>query len=236
MHGKPWTRYLWWPGAALLAMLAIIECLGLDRPLAHALAWDAASGTWPARHAWWTSDLLHRGGRNLVILIAAGVLVALAWSLLDATRRDWRRPLCYLLLAILLGWGIPSLVKVSSNVDCPWHLAEFGGHQPYVALFADRPDELPRAACFPGAHSASGFALLAFFFALRERWPDRARLALGTALALGGSFAIAQELRGAHFLSHDLTSALLAWSACAWLYLGPFRARLWPVPMLNSLD
>jgi membrane-associated PAP2 superfamily phosphatase len=40
---------------------------------------------------------------------------------------------------------------------------------------------------------------------------------------IGIIFAIGQEARGAHFLSHDLTSALVVWV----VLLGLDRALLW---------
>ena len=77
--------------------------------------------------------------------------------------------------------------------------------RPYVSLFADRPDSLPRAMCFPGAHAASGFAFMFGYFLLRDVARRRARWALAGAILLGIAFSIGQQARGAHFISHDLT-------------------------------
>jgi membrane-associated PAP2 superfamily phosphatase len=41
---------------------------------------------------------------------------------------------------------------------------------------------------------------------------------LWAAILVGVVFAVGQEARGAHFLSHDLTSAAIAWLLLAWLY------------------
>jgi membrane-associated PAP2 superfamily phosphatase len=100
-----------------------------------------------------------------------------------------------------------------------------------VHLFGDRPDDLPRAQCFPGGHSSSGFALLALYFALRDRRPRAARWFLGGALAVGTLFAFGQEARGAHFLSHDLWSLGIAWFTCLAVYRLAFGGRVWsPLP------
>ncbi|NJO12636.1 MAG: phosphatase PAP2 family protein [Gammaproteobacteria bacterium] len=115
--------------------------------------------------------------------------------------------------------AIAGALKSVTNVDCPWDLAAFNGTRPYVHIFGDRPDTLPPSRCFPGAHSSSGFALLCLYFAFRERsrrWPGRA-VALG--LCIGGVFSFAQQARGAHFLSHDLTSAFLAWFVALGVYV-----------------
>ena len=85
-------------------------------------------------------------------------------------------------------------------------------------MFADRPDYLPRAQCFPGAHSSSGFALMSLFFALRDRCRRVARGALALGIGIGVAFSIGQEARGAHFLTHDFASAALVWWMLLALY------------------
>jgi membrane-associated PAP2 superfamily phosphatase len=119
-----------------------------------------------------------------------------------------------MLLAMLIVGGLKSI----TNVDCPWNLSGFGGHNDYFALFADRPDALKRAQCFPGAHASSGFALFAFYFVFRDRSRRLARWALAGAIAVGVAFSIGQEARGAHFLSHDLASAAIVWFVQLGLY------------------
>ena len=97
-------------------------------------------------------------------------------------------------------------------------LRGFGGDRPYIALLADRPDELPRAQCFPGAHSSSGFAMICGYFVLRDRSRRRARMALAAGVLAGVAFSIGQEARGAHFLSHDLAAAAVVWFSQLLLY------------------
>jgi membrane-associated PAP2 superfamily phosphatase len=117
-------------------------------------------------------------------------------------------------------------LKSLSDVDCPWSLTLFGGSKPYTGVFGARPAGLARGACFPGAHAGSGFALFALYFAFRESRPRLARWLLWAPLVVGTAFAVGQEARGAHFLSHDLWSAYLAWmlGVCCWMA----RARLRP--------
>ena len=102
-----------------------------------------------------------------------------------------------------------------TNVDCPWDLAGFGGDRPYVGLFGESSRLSTARACFPGAHSSSGFALLSFYFALRDARARAGALALlAAALLVGAVFSIGQEARGAHFLSHDLASARWRGGCC----------------------
>jgi membrane-associated PAP2 superfamily phosphatase len=53
-------------------------------------------------------------------------------------------------------------------------------------------------------------------------------LGLAVGGLLGLSFGVAQQARGAHFASHDLPSAFLAWIIPLTLYVFVFRARLHP--------
>jgi membrane-associated PAP2 superfamily phosphatase len=46
---------------------------------------------------------------------------------------------------------------------------------------------------------------------------------LAAALAVGIAFSIGQEARGAHFLSHDLTSAAIVWFVQLWIYVKMLR-------------
>lgn len=227
MRGRVPARWVW-PIAAGALALTLIETLDLDRRLAHAI-YDSA-GAWPGRDSVWTGAIIHVAGGVFVRAIGAGALLALVACFFLEALRPARRPLLYFVLALAITNAIVGLIKHLSNVECPWGLLEFGGTQPYVPLLGDRPDDLPAAACFPAAHAASAYALVAGYFALREWHPRLARLALCAALALGLVFGISQQSRGAHFLSHDVTSALIAWSVALMLYAGPFRARLLSEP------
>jgi membrane-associated PAP2 superfamily phosphatase len=214
-----WRRLVWWPAIAFLLAFAILEIGQFDRPIALALFYQPGAGWLGAgTNDWWSRGLLHQSGRWLPRGVAA--LAAAAWlgSYFNPSLKAWRRELLFIVCGMALVIGGVGAMKELTNVDCPWDLAGFGGTNPYVPLFADRPDGLKHAACFPGAHSSSGFALLAIYFALRRRAPRAACAAFWAALVVGVLFAFGQEARGAHFLSHDLTSAALAWLALVLLY------------------
>jgi membrane-associated PAP2 superfamily phosphatase len=197
----------------------------LDLALARAWAWNASTGQWRGEHSWWAAELLHRGGRDAVVAVLASLsLVALAGSLHERWRTQ-REIALFVVTAMASSWALVGALKQVTGVDCPWDLLAFGGTQPYGAIFATHIAGVAPGACFPGAHSASGFSLFAFYFALRERRPGHARLALLVAAMVGGLFAIAQEARGAHFLSHDVTSAFVAWFTCLAAYCARRRLR-----------
>jgi membrane-associated PAP2 superfamily phosphatase len=208
MTRRFWISHAVLPGAAYVLFMMAIVVVDADRHLANAFFYDPEAGRWIGAHTRWAETWIHTGGRDFVRAIALSAVLALVASYFIERLQPLRREAAFVTLAIVLSTGLVGLLKHLTDVDCPWDLAGYGGANPYVPLFGNRPDFLPAAACFPGAHSSSGFALVCFYFLLRGRlrW---ATLVAG--LAVGGLFAFGQEARGAHFLSHDLTSAALVW-------------------------
>lgn len=207
--------------------LTLVAVLDLDRAIAHALYFDSVSKEWlgGAQGMWWARGIVHAGGRSLVRVVAAAVLIVWVATFFNRRLQPWRRRAGFAFLALALATGIVGGLKATTNVDCPRDLSEFGGNRPYVALFADRPDSLPHAQCFPGAHASSGFALAFGYFLLRARSRRRARWALTAAIVLGVVFSVGQEARGAHFLSHDLTAAAIVWFTQLLLYVRILRPQ-----------
>jgi len=192
-----------------LGLLLAWDASGLDLPLTR--LWGAAEGfAW--REHWFTSGLLHQGGRLLAWGLA-GVL------LLNALRPLWPRQtraerwwwLATTLACVLL---IP-LLKRGSATSCPWDLAEFGGVARYVSHWHIGVADGGPGHCFPSGHASSAFAFLSGFFALRRAYPGWARAWLIGVVIMGTLFGWAQMARGAHYASHTLWTAWICWSACA---------------------
>jgi membrane-associated PAP2 superfamily phosphatase len=222
-----WWSHLQIPLAIFVVAATVFAVSHLDEYLARALFFDSATGQWVGSHDWVTNQFIHTGGRWAIRAIVALVL---AFWVATFAQRDWRalrRPAAFFTVSVLLSIGVVGLLKTVTNVDCPWDLAPFGGSFPYVQLFADRPDALRAGRCFPAAHASSGYALVALYFALRERHARLAKCGLGLGLLTGLTFGLAQQARGAHFLSHDLWSAFLVWTVTLSVYALAFRARLW---------
>ena len=187
-------------------IVVIIVVVGIDvRPALETLnVW----GVWLARLA----------------IFNTWLLVVLAWVATHVLP-DWRflrRPLASLLVAVMLSTLLVAWVKSWTNMDCPWDLVRYGGDRRLIDLFALRPLGLRRGACIPAGHASAGNAWMALYFffasvAPRWRW---AGLAVGVGLGL--LFGFTQQLRGAHFLSHDIWTAALCWATALLLYL-PFR-------------
>ncbi|MEP7313126.1 MAG: phosphatase PAP2 family protein [Pseudomonadota bacterium] len=214
-----WATHLLLPLCVFAPLALLFALTDLDRQLSWSWAYDTATGGFPARHSWWAEELLHGYGKDFIWLVVLLCCAALLLSLRQAALLPWRRPLLFTIIAIGITTALIGGLKQVTQVSCPWDLQGFGGSLRYVSVFGARTAQGSVGACFPGAHAGSGFALFALYFASRDRNAKVARMGLWLALVTGTAFAIGQEARGAHFLSHDLWSAMIAWLSCLGLYL-----------------
>lgn len=228
--GAFWWRHARRPIWAFVVVATLLASTSFDFALARAVFFDEESRSWLGGNAWWANDFMHTGGRWFIRVI---VVLAIAVWLPGRCNSRWvdsRRAAGYLALAIILSTSVVGLLKSVTNMDCPVDLADFGGDRPYAGLLADRPDGLPHARCFPSAHAGSGYSLLALYFMWYERSRRLAVAGAVIGLGVGTLFGIAQQARGAHFVSHDVWSACLVWLTCLTLYVYGFRARLYEWP------
>jgi membrane-associated PAP2 superfamily phosphatase len=222
-----WWRHVRWPLWLFIVAALLFAMTHIDVTIASTAFFDATSSQWRGAGSWWINDVVHTGGRwavRLVVVLAFALWVA---TFIEPSLRGLRRSAGYLSIAIVATVGSVGLLKTLTNVDCPWDLQAFGGSFPYVNLFAPRPVDLRHAQCFPAAHASSGYSLMALYFVAYERNRKLAIVGLAVGLLLGLVFGIAQQARGAHFASHDLWSAFLAWASSLTLYAFAFRARLY---------
>jgi membrane-associated PAP2 superfamily phosphatase len=98
------------------------------------------------------------------------------------------------------------------------------GAAEWFAIFASPPANPGPGRCLPAGHPSAGFALFALYFALRESRPQAARVGLAAAWIVGTVAAAVQVARGAHFVSHALWTAWIAWAVNLALYLALRRA------------
>lgn len=193
-----WTLLPWALLPAVAALLA--SAGGLDAALADRIfAWEGQR--WALRDHVLASGILHDGG--LMACRFAWGAVVLAWAATFAAPgwRAYRLPLARLAASVLVATALVAALKQFSAVHCPWDLPRYGG-----AALAHAGG----GRCFPAGHAAAGYAWLALAFVPRTMAGRRIGLAIG--LAAGLVFGIDQQLRGAHFISHDLASAALCWA------------------------
>lgn len=211
MTARGSTDFRW--AVALFAVALAVTLADVDPQIAAAWAFDEATQSFPARQAFWTTTLIHSGGRAFVWALGLTSVFGLIASLWSERLAALRGRFIVGLFGLVQTTLLIGALKQLTHMDCPWDVAGLGGSIPHFGLFEARPIGLPAAACFPAAHAGSGFALLSLYFAWRDTRLARPLLVL--ALLTGVTFAIAQEARGAHFLSHDLWSLAIAWSVCS---------------------
>lgn len=211
MHPYPSAKYhFWYP--LLLGLLAWlgIQLGQLDLRLAD--FWYQLQGPgWPWRDAWWSAGWIHQGGRWLSGLGYGLLVLAALWSFWRPQAAAYRQTLAYLLWTVAGSSLLVSLLKRTFQTSCVWDLSRYGGQYPYRPLLTELLHPQFQQHCFPAGHASAGYAWVALYFAglyWRSDW-RWAGLALG--LSLGLIFGITQQLRGAHFLSHDLASLACCW-------------------------
>jgi membrane-associated PAP2 superfamily phosphatase len=188
--------------AGILAAGAVLIVLvfgvgGADARLAG-LAFDPVQGRFPLKDAW----LLAVAGHEWLKWAALG-----AWLGCLAAREPFRRGALYMLAIV----AITELLKSASPWSCPWDLPQYGGSQPETGK------------CLPAAHPLTGFAFFGLYPALRDARPRAARAALAAAWIVGLAAGAIQMARGAHFASHVLWTAWVAWGTTLLLSALPKR-------------
>ena len=196
----------------IVALAIVSEYSGLDMAIAR-LFFDADTQSWPLKSNFWTAGVLHSGGRDLVVYTMSAVLLFLVATFFLRRIRPYRKGAAYLLLGSLPGPAIVAILKSTTRIYTPWDLEVFGGDKPYLRLFDAAPPDMPAGHGFPGGHSSGGFAFVSAYFLLAAYKSAYRYYGLTLGLVLGFAFAFTQEVRGAHFLSHDLFSLVVCWYA-----------------------
>jgi membrane-associated PAP2 superfamily phosphatase len=204
-----WRNHLQIP-LVIFSLLAVsIELGGIDMWLADKFyAWEG--GRWALKNAWITSAIIHNLGKHLSLLIALIILLGFVSTYISPRVRAYRPELLYLLVAAGGGSVLISILKDITHVSCAWDFSRYGGETEYATVFTQL---LHRTGdnCFPAGHASGGYAWLASYFLglhLNSKWRWAG---LGLALSVGLIFGISQQLRGAHFISHDLWTLGICW-------------------------
>jgi membrane-associated PAP2 superfamily phosphatase len=215
-----------WASAVALGAIVLWDVSGLD--LALALATGGPHG-FPLRNNWILTEVLHTGPKYLAWLFVVGLCLCVTWPVGSLRRLPPARRV-QLAASALLASGLITLLKAGSHTSCPWDLHEFGGIARHVShWFGWMQTDGGGGGCFPAGHASAGFAFLGGYFALRKDLPGLAKAWLIGALVVGLGLGIAQQLRGAHFMSHTLWTGWLCWMT-AWLSDPLFDRRAVPAP------
>ncbi len=183
-------------------------------------------GQWAWRSHWVSYDLIHHYGKQMIIGIGLIALSLIVLGFFKPGLRHWRAPMTYLLTTMALVPAMISSAKKFSPVPCPWDLARYGGEQIYLRNFQYSFTATDMGHCFPSGHASAGFILLAMYFAALPFVKKPAWFLL-PGLLVGWTFALGQQSRGAHFLSHDLWTLSLCWFGALGMFM-LFRPARWP--------
>ena len=193
----------------LLLISLLIELTAVDSALAD-LIYQWEGNKWHLKNNWITAILIHKGGKYLSITMLLLVLTLLTISHFFTVLAGWKSRFLYLLTSTLLGTITVSLVKAISHISCPWDFTRYGGTLDYLSLM-EQLWVRNGSQCFPAGHASAGFAWVSLYFVGLHASASWRFCALIFALLLGCIFGISQQLRGAHFLSHDVWSFGICW-------------------------
>lgn len=190
--------------------------------LALLMIWDASRGDlllarmagtpmgFPWRGNPFLVHVMHEGARNLSWLLVIGLFVAIRWPL-GILRKLPTRDRVQLAVTVLASVLAVSAIKHFSDTSCPWDLNEFGGVAHYVSHWSWGVGDGGPGGCFPAGHASAAFAYVGGYFVLRRASARAAFIWLGVAVVAGLLLGFAQQLRGAHYMSHTLWTAWVCW-------------------------
>ena len=220
-QNSAWRFYLLHLVILLVAACLIlwtIYVLSIDERVTR-LFFDPVTQQFPLRNYWFLEVAMHYWIKYAVVVLAVMVLAAYVLSFRIALLAPLRRVLFFLVLAMGLSSGAVSYLKSVSHKQCPYDLKMYGGYAPYIALLEKTPDGVKPGRCWPGGHSSTGFCLMAFYFAGRHLRNRRlASWGLLGGFGLGFVLGFGRVMQGAHFLSHQLWTALICWLVMLALY------------------
>ncbi len=206
-----------------MILLLVWDLLAMDLALAR---WFGDPAGFPMRDHWLFSGILHQGARRVAWTLQLALVLSIWWPL-GPLRLLTRRERVHLLVATLVTVLIVWLLKSRSETSCPWDLKEFGGVAAYVSHWRWGVPDGGRGECFPAGHASAAFAFLSGYFWLRVKAPRAARIWLSITRVAGCTIGLAQQVRGAHYMSHTLWTAWLCWvlAGLSYLVLEHWRTR-----------
>lgn len=210
LPSHPW--FLTW----MLAGLALAwDASDLDLTT---MRWLADSQGFVLRQHWLLDRVLHDGvhdlalGAYLLLLVLLCRPVGLLRKLDPLQRMEVASGTTLVVLVV-------GLLKRWSLTSCPWDLAEFGGVASYVSHWAWGQADGGPGHCFPGGHASSTLVFLSLALPWLQGNAQDRRLGhtlLRAILLSGLLLGLGQTLRGAHYPSHTLWTAVACWLT-AWL-------------------
>lgn len=231
LHQRQWRQNLVWPLFTLSFLFGLAVTSGFDQWLASWF-YQLQGDQWRLQSYWLTETVLHQGIRQLNQWVVAFLLCLWLAQFVTGRRTSSHRALGMLLLSLILSFSCVALLKKYIPMECPWDLQQFGGDKTFIGLLSTRPATMAPSQCFPAGHASIGYGWMALYYFCLVVCPAKSRLALSASIGLGLLLGFTQQLRGAHFISHDIATAAICWLLASltfrWFY--PQSAPVNPMP------
>ncbi len=226
------------PRPLLGALVLFICCYAFQFDFVLADFWYQQSHQFGWKQHFWLETVLHQGVRRGHLLLLLTLLAGYGWLRWGKRGegpqvQHFTRALEMLLLSVISCLALVALLKQLIPMDCPWDLRRYGGEHAFIGLFSPWPVARSTNACFPAGHASIGYAWLGLYFFCQQLYPRYARKALALSLSCGVLLGAAQQLRGAHFISHDIATAALCWTLSC-LIAQSYQTQLDPKPATQS--
>ena len=205
------------PFIIFLILYAAIEINDLDLIISRHF-YNSNLHQWTYKNNWLASRIIHHYGSLFTKIVIAVMFLGLLATRIKKEFHIYSLPVAFLFIASILGPGIVIFLKNHTHIYCPWDLSVFGGSKPYIHLFDHVKPSLKVGHCFPAAHASGGFTFMSFYFffiLLNSRYKYHGLL---FGLFLGLIYGFDQQIRGAHFLSHDLFAIAICWFSSVLLF------------------
>ncbi len=207
------NRWLWAAVLLLAGAMVLFETTELDLWIQDHF-YNEVTHRWIVNEKEPVARAIFYNGPKLFVWVFA--LTALTFA---AGPTRWRDRFKFnrrgLWLAVLVIGTVPALAGIGkkyTNTFCPSEIRRYGGDVAYAKLCEPFPaDDRPvrRGGCFPAGHASGGFALLGLLnLRPTRRWRNGV---IALAMGFGWWMGTYQMLKGAHYLSHTITTMLVAW-------------------------
>lgn len=221
-----------WKSQGTVGLFGLLCVFGLNRSgldvWTSAQFYDLVSSSFPLRDGYFYSEILHTRlkyvSTTIWLLMLLCSLVFAAMNRLNVRSKfapgGWTQSaIKYILIASVTCAGLVAWLKSLSAHSCPWDLTAFGGSSGFFYLGSSLSDltlNMGPGKCFPSGHASVGWMWIGLLFVPSQSkamaWIKRAMLLLAFLVS------VTQVVRGAHFPSHVLMTAVICWVSSALIY------------------
>lgn len=211
---KPRLAWLWLLlGLSGVGIVMLANHTSLDLTLADRM-FDTRQGQFSYKHAFFYETVMHSYAKQVLTIFWLAIVALAIWpkrkcpAWLTAERQYRLR---WIAAMAVINASLVSGLKHQMPHACPWDLSRYGGSEPWFPTFTAHAQQMA-GHCFPAGHATSGLWLSAFCLLWLPQQPRKALFVGFVGLYAGFLLGWFQQMRGAHFISHTLTSLWLMYA------------------------